>query len=122
MGARLSLPACGERSVPAEGGNRVRGRVGGEGIGYSLQDAIHIARYLMIPETQDAVVVFVQPLIPHDVPFAVRVLAAIDFDDQLFLTANKIHDKAAEGLLAHKFVAFYRTGPKSVPKAQFGIR
>ncbi len=122
MGARLPLPACGERSVPAEGGNRVRGRIGGEGIGYGLQHAIHIARYLMIPETQDAVAVFVQPLIPHDVPFAVRVLAAIDFDDQPFLAANKIDNIATERLLAHKPVTFDRTGAKLIPKAQLGIR
>jgi hypothetical protein len=44
-----------------------------------------------------------EPSITHDVASAIGVLAAIDLDDEPFLSTDKIHDVRADRLPTDKF-------------------
>jgi hypothetical protein len=46
-----------------------------------------------------------KPVVAFDITLALRVLAAINFDNEPLLTANEIYNEWADRLLADEFVA-----------------
>jgi hypothetical protein len=106
MAPRLPLPACGERST-AEGG-RVRGALRADGSCYDFKNTVHIFQNIMIPETQDAIVVLGQPSIADAIHFAVSVLSAIDLNNHTRFPTDEIDDVGTNWLLANKLSIFDR--------------
>jgi hypothetical protein len=86
----------------------VRGTLHADGGCDDLQNAVHIFQNIMIPETQDAVVVLIQPSIADTICFAVSVLSAIDLDNYSRFPAQEIDDVATDRLLANKLSIFDR--------------
>jgi len=76
----------------------------------------------MIPESQHRVSLRIQPLSPFFVFFLFqRMLAAIRFDNDTFLEADKISDETADLLLAPEFQTVKLFGFQALPKKTFGI-
>ena len=64
------------------------------------------AENVVIPEAQNAIALFLQPLSAARVVLNLLcMLTAIDFDDDAALEADKIDDECADWLLAAKFDA-----------------
>jgi hypothetical protein len=74
-----------------------------------LEYPARVSNHVVIPEPKDTIIVFVEPSIAHTIPFVVRVLPAIDFNDQSALAANKIDHVWTDRFLAHELVAINRT-------------
>jgi hypothetical protein len=47
------------------------------------------------------------------------VLSTIDFDDELPLPTDKVHDVWPDGFLPDEFAAINRARPKAIPKLRF---
>ena len=109
----LLLPACGEK-VGMRGRHRRRC---GEN---RLPNAFDISQHLVIPEPQDTEPMFDEPLIADGVASVLGVLAAIDFDDKPFLSADKVDHVRPDRLLTHEFKSAERPRTKAPPKLSFG--
>ena len=90
----------GERSEPGEGLLlRANGKLGQD----RFEHAIRISQNVAVPVSNDTVACFHQPTISHIVTFALGMLPAIHFDDQLPFVAAEIGDKAANWHLSAEF-------------------
>ena len=67
-----------------------------------FQDAVSIAQDIGIPEAEDPVAFRFKPPITLDVAFILRVLPAIDLDDQMPIVTNKINNEASDRCLPAK--------------------
>jgi hypothetical protein len=82
-------------------------------------NASDIFHYFIIPNTQYAISVVGQPLIPDSVPFVSSVLATIHLDDEPLFPADKIDNVGPDWLLANKFEAIHSTRPDILPQRAF---
>jgi hypothetical protein len=80
---------------------RERGRNG-------FQNSRDIAQDLIIPETQNSIVVTGEPLIADHVMPVVGVLPAIHLNDEAGFAANKVDGVWADRFLPNKFVTVER--------------
>lgn len=76
----------------------------------------------MIPETKHTVVVVDQPPIADGVAWVRGMLAAIDFNDEAALTADKIDDEPTNRFLANKFVPLDLACAQAIPQSSFCVR
>jgi hypothetical protein len=88
-----------------------------------LQHSFDIAQHVSIGETNDPVMVLLQPFRPGLVVsllLRLGVMCPIDLDHQLVLVAKEINDKAKDGMLPSKFEAVQLFASQPLP--QFGFR
>jgi hypothetical protein len=88
------------------------------------QHAVHIRQDLIVPKSQDAVPVRLQAAGSCIVPrYLVRMLAAVDFNDQLRSVAGKICKVWSDRHLPPEMRSFDRqTTAKMPPQFSFGFR
>jgi hypothetical protein len=86
-----------------------------------LQHPFHIAKHVVVPESDDAVSAVRKPLIPNSVSFVSRVLAAIQLKDKSPLTTNKIDDVRAYWFLSNKLMVGQPARPDAVPQLEFSV-
>jgi hypothetical protein len=86
-----------------------------------FQNARDIAQDIVIPETQNPVVVAGQPLIADHVMRVVSVLPAIHLNNETGFATNKVHGIWADRFLPNKYVTIERARPKFAPQRTFGI-
>ena len=67
------------------------------------EDALLVSRYFRIPESQHVITVCTERGVARPVPGIIRMLSAINFDDEPFLATNKINNVGADGLLPNEF-------------------
>jgi hypothetical protein len=60
-------------------------------------------QHIIVPVTRDSKPLGEQYCFPRHVAFGIRVLAAIDFDDETFFKTDKIKNKILKGNLPAKF-------------------
>ena len=65
---------------------------------------------------------FDEPSIAGRIALVIRVLTAINLDDESMLSTNKIHDIGPDRLLTDEFETAERPGTKVPPKHSFGAR
>jgi len=70
-----------------------------------LQDAFDVLEYLIVPDPDDLVAEPRQKCVTLAICRALRVLAAVELDDQMPLAADKVRGVGTYGLLAHEFEA-----------------
>jgi len=85
-------------------------------------NAFDISQHVIIPKTHNAITMVDEPSIARDVAPAIGMLAAIELDDEPFLSTNKIYHVRADRLLTHKFKPGERTRPEMTPQLTFGER
>jgi hypothetical protein len=95
---------------------RVRGRRGRRCCEDCVPNAFDISQHFVIPETQDAVAMFDEPVIADGVASVIGVLATIDPDDEPLLSTDKIRDIRPDRLLPREFESGERPGTKVSPK------
>ncbi len=99
---------------------RVRGRLrecGGE----AFQNTFDIAKDVVIPKSDDTVVVCAQPAVADHISLTVRVLSAVDLNNQAALPAQKVHRVGADRLLPHELEAEQGSRPQSLPQLILSI-
>jgi len=70
-----------------------------------LQHPVDVLEYLIVPDPDDAVAEPGQQGVPLVICRALGMLAAIDLDDQMPLTADEVGVVGTNGLLADEFEA-----------------
>ena len=93
------------------------------GVEYSLCHCFRICQYLIVPESQNAIALYLEPTCALLVVVSLcRMLPAIHFDDQSALETNKINDKRADRLLATKLYSRDLTTLEFLPQTLFRVR
>jgi hypothetical protein len=82
----------------------VRGSVDTQCVCNCLKDAIHIFKYIVIPEPQDTIPLFAEPFVANRIPFVCSVLASVEFNHQASFAANEVGYIGTDWSLANNFV------------------
>jgi hypothetical protein len=102
--ARIFNQRCGLATpsprLRGEGG--VRGRCRRRCREDCLPNPFNISQNFVVPETQHAMTMFDEPSVADGVAFVISMLAAIDLNDNTFLSADKIGGVGPDRLPAHK--------------------
>ena len=78
----------------------------------------HLVRayqHIVIPEPQHLEARFMQPLRARNVTRGIKVLASVDFDDQIGFEAGEIHDVRADRKLTSETVTKKLSTPQMMP-------
>ncbi len=78
---------------------------------YCIQNRTPFRQNLMIPEAKNRITMAVQPSCSAFISQGLGMLAAIDFNDQAFLAAEKIGEERSERHLPYELVAVEVTAP-----------
>ena len=99
---------------------RVRGsfRKGG---GNDLKHAGQIAEHLVIPKSQDPVIVTAEPFIANGVARTTGMLASVYFDNEAGLSTNKVDDIKTERLLSDEFLTTQPARAQTIPELPFRV-
>jgi hypothetical protein len=100
---------------------RVRGSFRKRG-GNSFKHTRHVAKHVVIPKTQNTVVVIYKPFVPHRVARAVRVLPSIQLNNETTFAANQINRVWTDRLLPDELVTIEATRSMLIPKLGFRDR
>jgi len=134
--ARRPLPASGEKLGSASSGSghlsprAGRGRIASairvrgpllKGGGYRLKYTGDVAKHVVVPKSQNPITTPCQILITQDVAGTIRMLSAIDLNNQTTLAADKVDCVRTDRLLANELAAIDRARPQPLPKRQFGV-
>lgn len=65
-----------------------------------FQHTVAIAQHIGIPEAENSITLRFQPLITLSITRVLRVLSAVDLNDQAHVVANKVDDEATDWCLA----------------------
>lgn len=87
-----------------------------------LKNAGQIARDVIIPKAQDAVIAIGEPFIPNGVALAVSMLATVDFHDQAPVATDEVDRVGSDRLLSNEFVSIEPSSAKAIPKRPLRIR
>jgi hypothetical protein len=94
---------------------RVRGSLRERGRN-CFQNTRHIAQHIVVPESQNTVVVIGQPFVADYIAGIFRVLATIHLNNETSFTTNKINRVRPDRLLPDKFVTIEATRPEPIPQ------
>jgi hypothetical protein len=109
-----------------EGAEDRRSEAGeGQPLSQSVQDrqqhAFTVRQNIVVPKSHDAIAFGCEIRIAPNVGRILRVLSAIDFNDQIFLAAHEVDDERANRLLPHKLVSAQPPVAQSEPELSFGV-
>jgi hypothetical protein len=76
-----------------------------------IQHRPSLSQNLVIPETKNRITMVVQPSCSAFISQGLGMLAAVDFDDQALLTAEKVGEERSEWHLPYELVAVEVTAP-----------
>jgi hypothetical protein len=82
----------------------VRGAIRWQGRRNHFKYTVHIAKHVIIPESQHAISMLGEPPVAHRVALVDRVLAAVDFNDEPLLATNEIDDVGSDRFLTDELV------------------
>ena len=82
----------------------------------------HVAKDVIIPKSQDAIVVVGKPFVANHVARVIGVLATVYLNNETTLAADKINCVGANRLLPNELVTIEPARPQSVPQSRFGFR
>jgi hypothetical protein len=99
---------------------RVRGRLR-EGNRNRFKNARHVTEHVVVPEPQQPIIVIHKPFVADRITPIIRMLPAIDLDNETTIAANQIDRVRTDRLLPDELVAVQRARPGSAPQGVLGI-
>ena len=109
----LSAPAGRGRiasAIRVRGGLRKRGR-------NRFKNACQIAQHVVIPESQNKIIMIDKPFVADHIARVVSMLAAVNLDNEAAFSADKIDRVRTNGILPNEFVPIEPARSQPVPKA-----
>jgi hypothetical protein len=100
---------------------RVRGSLSKRGRN-RFKNAGHIAKDIVVPKSQDAIIVISKPFVANGIARIIRMLSSVDFDYQTAFAANEIDDVGTDRILPYELVPVQPARPQPGPKRGFGVR
>jgi hypothetical protein len=85
-----------------------------------VKHALGIRQHIIVPEADDGIAVRLEPIGACFI--VLRVLSAIDLDDEFRRRAEEIDDIGAERMLATEAVAFELLSAQTGPQPELGVR
>jgi hypothetical protein len=86
-----------------------------------FQNARDIAQDIVVPESQNSIIVIGKPLIAQYIMPVFSMLPAIHLNNETRFAANEIDRVWTDRFLPNKFVAIERARSKPAPQRTFGI-
>jgi hypothetical protein len=86
-----------------------------------LNDCIGGSRHLVVPDPNDAPAIAFEPGCAPLIGFAVRVLAAVDFDDEAVSYRNEVRDVRSDRALAAEFISRQPAISQDQPQPMLGV-
>jgi hypothetical protein len=114
-------PLAGRGRLASSDARRVRGRLRRQRGRYDFQYARHVAQHVVVPESQDSIIVLRKPSVANYVTRIVRMLSAIDFNDEPMLAANQVDRVWSNRFLPNEFVAIELARSQPVPQLGFRV-
>jgi len=84
--------------------------------------ARQVVQNVIVPESQDAIVVRSKPFVANGVALVIRMLSAVNFDNKASFATNKVDSVGANRFLPDEFVTSQPTRPQTIPELIFRIR
>ena len=100
---------------------RVRGSLRERG-GNGFENSRHVTQDIVIPKSQDAVVVIGKPSISNRITSVVGMLSTVQLDDQPMLAADKINSVTTNRILPNEFMSVESAGPETIPQGCLCVR
>jgi hypothetical protein len=113
----LSPPAGRGRIAPAI---RVRGALRERGDD-CFNHPTHIAKHIVVPKSQDPVIMISKPFVTGNITRVVSVLPSIDFNSETTFAANKIDGVRTDRFLPNEHVSIQPARPQPKPKRGLGL-
>ena len=101
-------------AIPPPPPLRERGR-------YRFENARQIRQHVVIPESQNTIVVIGKPSIADHIARVVGVLAAVHLDNQAVLTADKVDRISTDWFLANELVTAQVARAQAIPQSSLGV-
>ena len=102
-------------AIRVRGSFRERGR-------NRFKNACHIAQDIVVPKSQNAVVVIDKPFVANHIARIVGVLASIHLNNESTFAADQINCVRTDRLLPDELVTVEAARPESIPKSGFRFR
>ena len=100
---------------------RVRGSLSERGRN-CFKNARHVAQHVVVPKPQDLVVVISKPFVTNCIARIIRMLSAIDLDNQTAFAANEIDNVGTDRVLPNKLISVQPARAQPEPERGFGVR
>jgi hypothetical protein len=94
---------------------RVRGSLSKRGRN-RFKNARHVAQHIVVPKSQDSVVVISKPFVTNRIMWTVRMLSAVDLNNQAPFATYEIDYVGTNRILPNKFVPVQPARAQLVPK------
>jgi hypothetical protein len=95
---------------------RVRGSLHERGRN-CFENARHIPQHIVVPESQDPIVVIDKPFVANHIARIVGMLASIDLNNEPTFAADQINRVWTDRLLPDKFVTVETARPETIPQS-----
>ena len=99
---------------------RVRGRLCERG-GYRFKHPRHVGQHIVVPKSQDTIVVSQEPFVSEHIVRTVRVLSSVYFNDEAAFPADKIDGVWTDRLLPNKLESVELARPQPIPQCTFRL-
>src|SRR5258708_3458333 len=86
-----------------------------------FENARHIPQHIVVPESQNPIVVIDKPFVANHIARIVRVLASIDLDNEPTLAADQINCVWTDRLLPDEFVTIETPRPEAIPQSRLRL-
>jgi hypothetical protein len=100
---------------------RVRGALRKRGSD-GFKHARHVPQHVVIPKSQNPVIVVGEPFVTNYVPRIVRMLPSIDFNDEAAFAANQVDRIKTNRLLSNELKSIQPTRSELIPERSFSFR
>jgi hypothetical protein len=82
----------------------------------------HVAEDVIVPKSQDAIVMIGEPFVANHIARVIGMLATVYLNNETTLAADKINCVRANRLLPNELVTIEPARPQSIPQSRFGFR
>ncbi|MDB5610710.1 MAG: hypothetical protein JWP25_7610 [Bradyrhizobium sp.] len=87
-----------------------------------FKNSRYIAQHIVVPESQNTIIMIEKPFVAHYIARVFGVLASIDLNNEATIAADKVDRVWTYRILPDEFVSIEPTRPQPIPKRTLGIR
>lgn len=100
---------------------RVRGRRNKQRSYNGFQNTRHVLQNVIIPKSQNSIIMINQPCVTHDIARVVGVLPTVDLNNKSRLATDEIDRVGTDRLLPNELITVEASRPELVPQRIFSI-
>lgn len=87
-----------------------------------FKHACNVCQHVVVPKSQDSIIVIGKPFVANGIARVVSVLPSIDLNDEATVSADKVDGVRTDRLLPNELIAVQPAQPEPIPERSFRIR